>query len=232
MTLILIFTNEEKLAELKRSLPAANDAWNDALKTIKQNHVLRYCRSADGSPGLKESSSLSEEGIYLIYDSIPVNEMDALLAGTHYDKLYALVHTNSQTIHTDYFEHRANCCSLSGSHSTNDSHHYYPAFRILFDSGGDEMGRLVNNVFNWTLECVCRFLKGCLDPSENVDSFFYDYYEALSESPDVGSTVQSFYEDYYSQKESGTFTGSQSDYDDALTNLRDILIEYALSKKV
>lgn len=214
-SIVLVFTNYRKWNNLSDLIKdrVNYDEWNLSYQNIENNHVLRYSLN-QGTCTLTEARQLSDSNIYLIYDSIPDEELTTLLENCHNSNLYVLTHSTG-AIKCDWFNNRNNCIHREGRHTNESGDFYYPLFDILTDNESEKTTRIINNVFKPINEIADKFLDYSMSPG-NITEEFYTAYEILRKNPKLTNRIDEFVELY---EQSDTFDG----YQDEWVKLRDFI---------
>lgn len=174
---------------------------------------------------LKDLSN--EEGVFLVYDSMDENSFNILEQQCRDDEIYVLAHTSGTWLPNSFDNWRKKPFVLPpGKHTNKKEDKYYPLFDILTDDKGDKMNRIIDTIFKPynKLENVLQFLHGCIVPDNDDDSFVSAYKKLLDDN-NIKDDVEDFYVNLYSKHHK-----SDNDYQEALSRLRDTLLDYALSK--
>lgn len=169
MNIVLIFTNASRWNDLKDQFDVDEIGWNKTYKNIKDDKAFRCCVNTNNIASLQTlpDMSISDEGVYLIYDQIDKDSLSALLKQCNNDCLYILIHNGVDL-------NKINACDIhytfrKGSHDGLPEHHYYNVFDILSDDKPDKTNRIIKTIF--FKKAKEDFIHGCLTPNNNSKAF-------------------------------------------------------------
>jgi hypothetical protein len=228
-TKVLVFTCYDKWSinipgSVKKPVPEWNDLYPDKEHPIKECVFNPECPTPNTLEDVVVDSLVDKTGVFLVYDDInPKGPLFKKLKQCDGQDLYILAHTTGKC--------KPECFAgwdafvLEGSHQPDSKLHYTPLFAILTDNVGNKLNRIIDTVFKPynKLEVVLQFLHGCLVPNNDDDSFESAYIKLLANN-DIKADVEDFYVNTYSKQQK-----NDSDYQKALSQLRDTLLNYALT---
>lgn len=219
MSIVLIFTNFDSWRPIHPSPSTFND-WSDNYPD-ELSPIKKCVFHKDGPATLETATSCEEDGVYLVYDKIDDSSFADLKKLTLEKESFVLVHYNG-AYHEEDIPTQGKRTTKYGLHNDDVQWSYYPIFEILTDGKGNEQERIVT-LFNPPLEAVLRFLNECLKPG-NTNPLLEELYQKIlsdaKKEENVCKAVTEFYKKYKEKKE-------LEDYEDDLTQIRDILIGFA-----
>lgn len=212
MNKILVFTNAYRWNEMCDCFNVDETRWNAVFQNIENDKIYKCCLDANYTNILEPLSeiSISEEGIYLVYDNIDNDLIKSLLNQCTKDNVYVLVHTHGVNINQiKEADFSGRCMVLQGMHDPTS--YYYNVFDILTDNIPDKTCRIISTVFKPIEQAKRSFLYGCITP-KNESKEFIKAYEILHSC--LGKEVEDFMT-FYMQ------CNSLSEYKNELKKLRD-----------
>lgn len=226
---VLVFTNRDTWKRNINSNPDLRTTnWNNNYPD--PTHCIKECDFSKSETDLEDvipddaNNYANKDGIYLIFDSIDDNNFNQLKKMCANNELYVLTHSSGRTVTQDDFSAATTALILPGTHNNEPEDHYYPIFKILKDTEGDKLNRIINEVFKTQLELetVLLFLHGCLGDSRNND--FDKSYQKLHSIPSIQGSVTDFYNKYFAADSYNGQKGGSKTAD--LAALRDELLKY------
>lgn len=226
MSVVLVFTNFDSWLGIEDPSIIEARGWDQA-HFPKSSQPIKKCVFGKESPAIledveaKELPACIQDGVYLIYDEIGRNRFNSLVNLTEKKESYVVVHDHGNYHETD-IPSSGKRITVSGLHMPGPNLFYVPIFKILTDGKGNEQERIVT-LFNPPLEAVLRFLNECLKPGNTnplLEESFKKICSDTGTNEEVCKAVTEFYKKYKEQKK-------LEDYEDDLTQIRDILIDFA-----
>jgi hypothetical protein len=230
-TKVLVFTCYDKWSvNLPNSvkIPEWADSYPD-----DSRHPIKECVFNPESPTPNTLEDIDVDclgdktGVFLVFDDInPKGDVFKKLKQCDGQDLFILAHTSGKCKTECFVGWEA--FVLEGSHQPDAKFHYTPLFEILTDNEGNKLNRIIDKVFKPynKLEIVLQFLHGCMTPNNDDDTFKSARDRLLAEKS-IENDVRRFYEDNYAKQQK-----SDSDYQEALSRLRDTLLNYALTLSI
>lgn len=215
MDKVLVFTNEEKWENLQDIPERVN--W-DMFPEEKQP-VMECVVNPNNEVKLCAVTELTHAGIYLVYDSIDMQQLKPLLDNCSNDNLYILIHTHGRKTE-EFGPWQQHCMVKKGKHENFASDLYLPVFDIITDSEGEKTERIIKSIFMTYEEAVLELLNECRCPNRNLDNS--QAFLALCQKAEVKKELEEFKKVYKSCK-------CYSEYQMDLEQLRKLLVSHLSS---
>lgn len=214
MDKVLVFTNKDSWVCISRGI-------RNRVKWAfypEGNKPAWYVDYRNGEVILKEAIDLSEEGVYLVYDTIDHQKLKQLLNNCAHDNLYVLIHSKGCK-KADFEPWKELCCIeiKEGLHSSLKENHYTPLFDIVTDTDGNKLERIIRRIFMPIKEAALELQSECLVPHKNLKES--DAYITLCQKEELRKDLEEFRLKYES-------CNSYSEYKSDLDLLSKVLEKY------
>lgn len=215
MNKVLVFTYAEGWNDLSVLFMSKFDdkEWDDRYQTI-ENDLVYKCGVNDSNLAILQpvnNLSISDDGVYLVYDSIDDNTLQNLLNQCKNDNLYILIHSHGVN-RSNISNLEIKCKVFEGAHVSTD--YYYGVFKVLTDDKPYKTKRIIKLLLN---DQISAFLHGCMTP-HNTSGKFCTAYNILLEEPCLNKYIEEFMTLY-------NHSDSFNDYKTQLAALRDKIEE-------
>ena len=211
MDKVLVFTNEEKWENLQDDIQE-RVSWK-IFPGVKQP-VMECVLNSNNEVELCAVTELVHAGIYLVYDSINMQQLKPLLDNCPQDNLYILIHNHGCKME-DFCPWEQQCLIKKGKHENYNSELYLPAFDIITDNDGHKLERIIKRIFMPIKEAALELLSECLEPKINLEES--NAYLTLCQKEELRPELEAFKMKYDASENYG-------DYKEDLARLRNILI--------
>ena len=134
-------------------------------------------------------------GVYLVYDSICINELKEIFETHAEDFFYILIHTRGHGKEV-FAPWSQRCYILKGKHENYDEDLYLPTFDILTDENDNKLRRIINSIF--LNNALIELLNECYAPNNNLDNS--NAYRALRQDEEIRDDLESFKRKYETSK--------------------------------
>ena len=165
MDKVLVFTREEKWENLRDDIQE-RVSWK-VFPGVKQP-VMECVVDSNNEVELCAVTELVHAGIYLVYDSINMQQLKPLLDNCPQDNLFILIHNHGCKME-DFSPWQQQCLIKKGKHENFDSDLYLPAFDIITDADGNKLERIIKRIFTPVNEAALELLNECLVPKRNLE---------------------------------------------------------------
>lgn len=222
MDKVLIFTCIDRWDDISEMIQERVPSWEENYPTSGCPIAMCDCSQSGSAASLNPIGNIIAKGVYLLYDDIPTNDLDALFQSCQTDKKYILIHTNGNSAGYDFGQWN-DCVVRHGMHENFPTERYYRVFDILTDNEDNKPQRIIDNVFAPLNEEVLQFLNGCLVPQNQTTEFLGAWHKlqaALANDMALRKDLDNFMIKYNSSK-------SLNDYQKELVALRDKLWAFA-----
>lgn len=146
MKKILVFTNRESWRGISDSIRDKVE-W-DATYPNNKNILVKY-----SSPILSSVENVMDEGVYLLYDRINLEEFDRICKGLYQDDEVLFLYHTGNTFGNGVKEFpryiREKYYVLQGRHENYGQYYYNPLFEILSDEYGEKIIRIWGSLINY-----------------------------------------------------------------------------------
>lgn len=181
MNIILVFTNKTSWIGISKAIRTRVD-WEKTYPN-ETNPITFYTANRS----LQSVDYLSEEGVYLVYDTIDTERLRSILNQCPEVNYFALIHSVPKTSFFSDWDKQS--VVVRGRHENDNEEKYYPLFDILTDDKPDKTNRIIKNVFIETVKA--NFKNGCKYPN-NGSAQFRLALKLLKEQPDMKDAVDEF----------------------------------------
>lgn len=211
MDKVLVFTSEEKWENLQDDIQERVN-W-DIFPNEKQP-ITECVVNSNNEVELSPVKELAHAGIYLVYDSVNMQQLKALLDNCPNDNLYILIHNHGRKME-DFSPWKQQCMIKMGKHENHPQNLYLPAFDIITDADGNKLERIIKRIFMPIKEAALELLSECLEPKINLEES--NAYLTLCQKEELKPELEAFKKKYDASE-------NYSDYKEDLDRLSNILI--------
>lgn len=211
MDKVLVFTNEEKWENLQDDIQE-RVSWK-IFPGVKQP-VMECVVNSNNEVELCAVTELAHDGIYLVYDSINMQQLKSLLDNCPDDNIYILIHNHGRKME-DFSLWKQQCMIKMGKHENHPQNLYLPAFDIITDNDGHKLERIIKRIFMPIKEAALELLSECLEPKINLEES--NAYLTLCQKEELKPELEAFKKKYDASE-------NYSDYKEDLDRLGNILI--------
>ena len=208
MDKVFIFTCIDRWVGISKKIRTRVPLWTENYPKTGCFISLCDCSNPGSEASLVPIEDIGAEGVYLLYDDMPTNDLDVLFRSCQNDKKYILIHTNGKSSTYDFGQWN-NCVVRHGMHENYPTEKYYCVFDILTDNEDNKLQRIIDKVFAPLTDKVLQFLHGCLIPqNQNVEfrSAWNMLQAALVNNPTLHDALENFMRIYDSSpNEEGYF---------------------------
>lgn len=212
MDKVLVFSNKDSWGCISRGI-------RNRVKWVSFPDVSKpiwYVDYQNGDVLLKEVADLSEEGVYLMYDTIELQQLKPLLDNCQNDNLYVLIHSKGRK-KADFEPWKETCCIeiKEGLHVFSSAKFYTPLFDIVTDTDDNKLERIIKRIFMPLKEAALELLSECLVPQNNLEES--NAYLTLYQNEEFRQELEVFKKKYEECE-------NYSDYKEDLVRLQSVLI--------
>lgn len=145
MIKILVFTNRESWRGISDSIRDKVE-WDSSYPNYK--NILVKCDFSTTPPILSSIQSVIDEGVYLLFDKITMEEFDRICKGLYQDDEVMFLYHTGDTFGNGVKEFpryiREKYYVLQGKHENYSQYYYHPLFEILSDNKDSKTIRILN----------------------------------------------------------------------------------------
>ncbi len=212
MDKVLVFTNKDSWGCISRGI--RNRVKWASFPDV--SNPVWYVDYQNGEVLLKEVTDLSEEGVYLVYDTIDLQQLKQLFDKYPQDHLYVLIHSKGRK-KADLEPWKETYCLeiREGLHVFSSAKFYTPLFDIVTDADGNKLERIIKRIFMPIKEAALELLSECLEPKINLEES--NAYLTLCQKEELKPELEAFKKKYDASE-------NYSDYKKDLDRLGNILI--------